>query len=124
MFPANYVLSVFVQSRYYASTSLVTAVPGVAMACSYGRGTTSGADFGSIEEGGCAAIRGRVAACLSEGKLNKWVVVNNGKEALDRIAYHRTSRSDRGGQRAAVMYSLIVIAKMNDIDPQAWLAHA
>jgi transposase len=31
-------------------------------------------------------------------------------------------RSDRGGERAAVMYSLIVTAKMNDIDPQAWLA--
>ena len=30
--------------------------------------------------------------------------------------------SDRGGQRAALMYSLIVTAKMNDIDPQAWLA--
>jgi transposase len=31
--------------------------------------------------------------------------------------------SDRGGERAAVMYSLIVTAKMNDIDPQAWLAN-
>src|SRR5881394_3797854 len=30
--------------------------------------------------------------------------------------------SDRGGDRAAVTYSLIVTAKMNDIDPQAWLA--
>ena len=30
--------------------------------------------------------------------------------------------SDRGGQRAAVMYSLIVTAKLNDVDPQAWLA--
>jgi hypothetical protein len=30
--------------------------------------------------------------------------------------------SDRAGQRAAVMYSLIVTAKMNDVDPQAWLA--
>lgn len=30
--------------------------------------------------------------------------------------------SDRGGQRAAILYSLIVSAKMNDIDPQAWLA--
>ena len=30
--------------------------------------------------------------------------------------------SDRGGERAAVMYSLIVTAKMNDIDPQTWLA--
>ena len=30
--------------------------------------------------------------------------------------------SDRGGQRAAAMYSLIVSAKMNEVDPQAWLA--
>ncbi len=30
--------------------------------------------------------------------------------------------SDRGGQRAAAMYSLIVTAKVNRIDPQAWLA--
>ncbi len=30
--------------------------------------------------------------------------------------------SDRGGDRTAFMYSLIVTAKMNDIDPQAWLA--
>ncbi len=29
--------------------------------------------------------------------------------------------SDRGGDRAAMMYSLIVTAKMNDVDPQAWL---
>ena len=28
----------------------------------------------------------------------------------------------RGGQRAAAMYSLIVTAKMNGVDPQAWLA--
>jgi transposase len=30
--------------------------------------------------------------------------------------------SDRGGDRAALMYSLIVTAKMNEVDPQAWLA--
>ena len=30
--------------------------------------------------------------------------------------------SDRGGQGAAAMYSLIVTAKMNGVDPQAWLA--
>jgi transposase len=30
--------------------------------------------------------------------------------------------SDRGGQRAAMMYSLIITAKMNEVDPQAWLA--
>ena len=29
--------------------------------------------------------------------------------------------SDRGGQRAAAMYSLIVTCKMNRVDPQAWL---
>ena len=42
------------------------------------------------------------------------------------IALGRKSRlfcgSDRGGERAAVMYILIVTAKMNNIDPQAWLA--
>jgi transposase len=31
--------------------------------------------------------------------------------------------SDRGGRRAAMMYILIVTAKMNNIDPQAWLAN-
>ena len=30
--------------------------------------------------------------------------------------------SDRGGQRAAVLYTLIQTAKLNDVDPQAWLA--
>jgi transposase len=29
--------------------------------------------------------------------------------------------SERGGRRAAAMYSLIITAKMNDVDPQAWL---
>src|SRR6202008_1960818 len=31
--------------------------------------------------------------------------------------------SDRGGQRAAVMLTLIQSAKLNDVDPQAWLAN-
>ena len=30
--------------------------------------------------------------------------------------------SDRGADRAAVMYTLIGTAKLNEIDPQAWLA--
>ena len=30
--------------------------------------------------------------------------------------------SDRGGERAAAIYSLIVTAKLNDVDPRAWLA--
>jgi len=39
-------------------------------------------------------------------------------DARDRVF----AGSDRGGQRAAFMYGLIVTARMNDIDPQAWLA--
>lgn len=31
-------------------------------------------------------------------------------------------RWDRGGERAAAMYTLIMTCKLNDIDPQAWLA--
>ena len=30
--------------------------------------------------------------------------------------------SDRGGQRAAVLYTLIQTARLNEVDPQAWLA--
>jgi transposase len=29
--------------------------------------------------------------------------------------------SDRGGERAAAIYTLIGTAKLNDVDPQAWL---
>ncbi|MBB3359560.1 hypothetical protein FHT60_003551 [Novosphingobium sp. BK486] len=28
----------------------------------------------------------------------------------------------RGGRRAAIVYSLIQTCKLNDVDPQAWLA--
>ena len=51
---------------------------------------------------------------------------NAAERALRGIALGRKSwlfcGSDRGGQRAAAMYSLIVTARMNDVDPQAWLA--
>jgi hypothetical protein len=30
--------------------------------------------------------------------------------------------SERGADRAAVMFTLIMTAKLNDVDPQAWLA--
>lgn len=30
--------------------------------------------------------------------------------------------SDRGGERAAIMLTLIQTARLNDVDPQAWLA--
>jgi len=51
---------------------------------------------------------------------------HTGGKPLRGIALGRKSwlfaGSDRGGQRAAAIYSLIVTAKLNDIDPQAWLA--
>ena len=64
------------------------------------------------------------ARFLEDGRI---CLTNNAAErALRGIALGRKSwlfaGSDRGGQRAAFMYSLIVTAKMNDIDPQAWLA--
>ena len=54
-------------------------------------------------------------------------LTNNAAErALRGIAMDRKSwlfaGSERGGERAAFMYTLIVSAKMNDIDPQAWMA--
>ncbi len=61
---------------------------------------------------------------LDDGRV---CLSNNAAErALRGIALGRKSwlfaGSDRGGERAAAMYSLIVTAKMNGIDPQAWLA--
>ena len=61
---------------------------------------------------------------LDDGRI---CLSNNAAErALRGIALGRKSwlfaGSDRGGQRAAARYSIIVTAKMNDVDPQAWLA--
>ena len=61
---------------------------------------------------------------LRDGRV---CLTNNAAErALRGIALGRKAwlfaGSDRGGQRAAVMFSLIITAKMNDVDPQAWLA--
>lgn len=64
------------------------------------------------------------AAFLDDGRI---CLTNNAAErALRGIALGRKSwlfaGSDRGGQRTAFMLSLIGTAKLNDIDPQAWLA--
>jgi transposase len=61
---------------------------------------------------------------LEDGRV---CLSNNAAErGLRGIALGRKSwlfcGSDRGGRRAAAMYSLIVTAKMNGADPQAWLA--
>ncbi|WP_174291604.1 IS66 family transposase [Sphingomonas bacterium] len=61
---------------------------------------------------------------LTDGRI---CLTNNAAErALRGIALGRKAwlfaGSDRGGERAAFMYTLIATAKLNDIDPQAWLA--
>jgi len=61
--------------------------------------------------------------------------LDDGRVCLSNNAAERTLRciplgrkawlfcgSDRGGQRAAIIYILIQTAKLNDVDPQAWLA--
>jgi transposase len=61
---------------------------------------------------------------LGDGRI---CLSNNAAErALRGIAIGRKAwlfaGSDRGGERAAAMYTLIATAKLNDINPQAWLA--
>jgi transposase len=64
------------------------------------------------------------ARFLNDGRI---CLTNNAAErALRGIALGRKSwlfaGSDRGGDRAAAMYSLIYTAKLNGVDPRAWLA--
>ena len=56
--------------------------------------------------------------CLSNNAAERSL---RGGVALGRKAWLFCG-SDRGGERAAVMYGLIGTAKLNDVDPQAWLA--
>jgi transposase len=61
---------------------------------------------------------------LDDGRI---CLTNNAAErALRAIAIGRKAwlfaGSDRGGERAAAMFTLIETAKLNDVDPQAWLA--
>ena len=64
------------------------------------------------------------SAFLTDGRI---CLTNNAAErALRGIALGRKSwlfaGSDKGGERAAFIYTLIGTAKLNNIDPQAWLA--
>jgi transposase len=61
---------------------------------------------------------------LEDGRI---CLTNNAAErALRCVAVGRRNwtfcGSDRGGERAAAIYTLIATAKLNDIDPEAWLA--
>jgi transposase len=67
----------------------------------------------------------RFTRFLDDGRI---CLTNNAAErALRGVALGRKSwlfaGSDRCGDRAALMYTLIVTAKLNGVDPQAWLAH-
>jgi transposase len=62
---------------------------------------------------------------MADGRI---CLTNNAAErALRGIALGRHNwtfaGSDRGGERAAAMYTLIETAKLNAVDPQAWLAN-
>jgi transposase len=71
--------------------------------------------------------------------LTRWVALtrflNDGRLCMSNNAAEREIRpvavgrknwtfagSDEGGHRAAAIYTLIETAKLNDVDPQAWLA--
>ena len=61
---------------------------------------------------------------LHDGRI---CLTNNAAErALRGLALGRKSwlfaGSERGAERTALMYTLIQTAKLNDVDPQAWLA--
>jgi len=61
---------------------------------------------------------------LDDGRI---CLTNNAAErALRCVAVGRRNwtfcGSDRGGERAAAIYTLIATAKLNDVDPEAWLA--
>lgn len=69
---------------------------------------------------------GAFAAFLDDGRI---CLTNNAAErALRGVALGRKSwffvGSERGGERAAFLYTLIGTAKLNDVDPLPWIADA
>ena len=88
--------------------------------------------------------RGRVSKNSDTGKaidysLKRWAALtrflDDGRLCMSNNAAERELRavavgrrnwtfagSDEGGRRAAAIYTLIATAKLNDVDPQAWLA--
>jgi transposase len=83
-----------------------------------------------MEMGSSCDIQERNASTLLtalSGRLRRICLTNNAAErALRCIAIGRRNwtfcGSDRGGERAAAIYTLVATAKLNDIDPEAWLA--
>lgn len=67
------------------------------------------------------AHHGRPAKIISGAAYAGWLPLRG--FALGRKSW-LFAGSDRGADRAAFMATLIMTAKLNDIDPQAWLADA
>jgi len=92
-----------------------------------------------MREQAAKLARGHDLAKAMHYMLKRWpaftLFLENGRVCLSNNAAERGLRgialgrkswlfcgSDRGGERAAAMYSLIITCKMNGVDPQAWLA--
>jgi transposase len=92
-----------------------------------------------VREQAAKLSRGHDLVKAIQYMLNRWpaftLFLEDGRVCISNNAAERGLRcvalgrkswlfcgSDRGGRRAADMYSLIVTAKMNGVDPQAWLA--
>lgn len=84
------------------------------------------------------SARNEVAKAIAYS-LNRWAglirFLDDGRLCMSNNAAERALRgvavgrhnwtfagSDEGGRRAAAIYTLIETAKLNDVDPQAWLA--
>ena len=65
----------------------------------------------------------------------RWRYIHDGRLEMSNNAAERAIRplalgrknylfagSDEGGRRAAILYTLIETARLNDVDPEAWLA--
>ncbi len=93
----------------------------------------------TMREHAAKLTRGHDLVKAIQYMLNRWpaftLFLEDGRVCMSNNAAERGLRgvalgrkswlfcgSDRGGQRAASMYSLIVTCKMNGVDPQAWLA--
>src|ERR1700730_14626860 len=86
------------------------------------------------------SARNEVAKAI-QYSLNRWTALtrflDDGRLCMSNNAAERALRgiavgrhnwtfagSEEGGRRAAAMYTLVETAKLNDVDPQAWLADA
>ena len=120
------------------------AINGLAAGARLVRGRPTSLRWSPISRPGCAASapglsRHAPVAKAMDYMLKRWdgfagflhdgrvcLTNNSAERALRGVALGRKAwlfaGSDRGGERAAFMYALITTAKLNDVDPQAWLA--